>query len=100
MNRFKQKDVLWIVRGIRLGRFLRCCGQMVRRAFDSIHPHSPVEPVATSPPTAGGAAARRKARRRRVVERAPCKGRKPPALDPATLIPSVERQSAQSSMDH
>ena len=107
MIRFNQRDVLWIVRGIRLGRFLLRCGQTVRRAREAIRQQPPADPAApvteqpaTLTTTAAPAAARGPVRRPRAKEDMPYKVRKAPALDPATLTPGAGRQLLSSRLDH
>lgn len=58
MIRLKRSEALWIVRGIRLGKFLRCCARAVRRLLHSAPREAEAETIETIEPRLPAARAR------------------------------------------
>lgn len=111
MIRFKRSEVLWIVRGIRLAKFVRCCARSVGHYLRRHHPQ-PDGRVADEPPGAeAGLSARRvppigapvvsaKARREARQSPAACGGRRTRKRIPAENPPRARAHTPPAGPDH
>lgn len=111
MVRFKRNEVLWIVRGIRLGKFVRCCARSVGHYLRR-HRLQPEGRVTDETPGAeAGLSARRvppigasvadaKARRKARPSPAGCGGRRTKKQVPAEKLPRARAHTHPTGPGH
>ena len=111
MIKLKRNEALWIVRGIRLGKFLRCCVRSARQLF-----HRDERPIETA--TGAGAVRSGRAPAKpsvsavevmKVIQSTPakstrpqaaCKGRRERKPGPADRLPRARAHAGSSRLDH
>lgn len=111
MIRLKRSEVLWIVRGIRLAKFVRCCARSVGHYLRR-HRLQPVGRIADETPGAeAGLSARRvpptgapvvdsKARRKVGPSPAGCGGRRAQKKIPAEKLPRARAHTHPTGPGH